>query len=63
MSPAPMSKPERVVLLFATIGICALVVGMMKRVLDFQATLNSSAERYKVEEARVQFPAGPRRPQ
>ena len=56
-----MSKPERVVLVFAIIGVCALMVTMMKRALDFQSQLSASATIEEFEEARIPLPAGPRK--
>ena len=57
----PMSKPERVVLVFTIIGICVLMVTMMRRALDFRAQINVPADTQELEEARIPLPAGPRR--
>ena len=55
-----MSKPGRVLLMFATIGILALMGMMMKRVLDFQSQI-ASDDLQELEVARIPLPAGPRR--
>ena len=57
----PMSKPGRVVLVFAFIGVFAFISTMMKRTLDFQSRLNASADVEELEEARTPLPAGPRK--
>jgi hypothetical protein len=57
----PMSKPGRVVLVFAFIGIFVFMGTMMKRTLDFKSRLHATADAQEFEAARIPLPAGPRR--